>query len=77
MLKLINDIRKENDEENSKIIELEKKIDEIDDALDEFRKLARLVPSSSARFIVYFTAHGGGIRNKLSNIWNKKMFKKN
>ena len=50
MLKLINDIRKENDEENSKIIELEKKIDEIEDALDEFRKLVRLArPLSSQK----------------------------
>ena len=50
MLKLINDIRKENDEENSKIIELEKKIDEIEDALDEFRKLVRLARPLSKIF---------------------------
>ena len=50
MLKLINDVRKGNDEENSKIIELEKKIDEIEDALDEFRKLVRLArPLSSQK----------------------------
>ena len=50
MLKLINDVRKENDEENSKIIELEKKIDEIERALDEFRKLVRLARPLSKIF---------------------------
>ena len=39
MLKLINDVRKEIYVENPKIIVLEKKIDEIEDALDEFAKL--------------------------------------
>lgn len=50
MLKLINDVRKENDEKNSKIIELEKKIDETEDALDEFRKLVRLARPLSKIF---------------------------
>ena len=50
MLKLINDVRKEYDKENSKIIELEKKIDETEDALDEFRKLVRLARPLSKIF---------------------------
>ena len=45
MLKLINNVRKEIDVENPKIMELEKKIDEIEDALDEFAKLVRWLMS--------------------------------
>ena len=51
MLKLINDVRKEIDVENPKIMELEKKIDEIEDALDEFAKLVRLARPLSWYFL--------------------------
>ena len=47
MLKLINDVRKETDVENPRITELEKKIDEIEDALDEFAKLVRIAKASN------------------------------